>query len=324
MIDGINDTDLDADALADLLRGDHAHVNLIPMNQVAHTPWTGSPIPVIERFAGRLRAAGIDDDDPHQPRHGDRRGLRPAGRRACRRARADRRPPAPRASRRRERDGPARRASHEPVPAGVGERERREREAGARGRADRRQHPRQRPRGAGRRDPPGRGRRRGPDPPRRDGRPLRPQHHVRLEDHRGCPAGDPPAVRRPPDDQRARALDATRSSTPAATRSRSTSRSTSRRSGRRSSGSARRAARPGCRSSRRPRWPPRRLPRPARHHPGDDRRARVRRPVVHGATSRGEAGPARDRLDPAGACEVQVDGGGRAETAEVIGAAAPT
>ncbi len=30
-------------------------------------------------------------------------------------------------------------------------------------------------------------------------------------------------------------------------------------------------------------------------------------------------GPARDRLDPDGACEVQLDGGGRAETAEVIG-----
>jgi ribulose-phosphate 3-epimerase len=30
-------------------------------------------------------------------------------------------------------------------------------------------------------------------------------------------------------------------------------------------------------------------------------------------------GPARTWLDPAGACEVQVDGGGRAETAEAIG-----
>ena len=30
-------------------------------------------------------------------------------------------------------------------------------------------------------------------------------------------------------------------------------------------------------------------------------------------------GPARDRLDPGGACEVQLDGGGRVETAEVIG-----
>src|SRR6185503_11677485 len=59
MISGVNDTDLDATALADLLRGDHVHVNLIPMNPVAHTPWTASPAPVLERFAGRLRSAGI-------------------------------------------------------------------------------------------------------------------------------------------------------------------------------------------------------------------------------------------------------------------------
>ena len=59
MIEGINDTDADADALAELLRGDLAHVNLIPMNQVAHTPWTGSPISVVERYAERVRAAGI-------------------------------------------------------------------------------------------------------------------------------------------------------------------------------------------------------------------------------------------------------------------------
>jgi 23S rRNA (adenine2503-C2)-methyltransferase len=59
MIDGINDTELDADAMAELLRGEHAHVNLIPMNQVAHTPWTGTPLPVVERFAARLTAAGI-------------------------------------------------------------------------------------------------------------------------------------------------------------------------------------------------------------------------------------------------------------------------
>jgi ribulose-phosphate 3-epimerase len=30
-------------------------------------------------------------------------------------------------------------------------------------------------------------------------------------------------------------------------------------------------------------------------------------------------GPARDWLDPGGACEVQVDGGGRPETADAIG-----
>ena len=59
MIGGVNDTDLDAGALADLLRGDHVHVNLIPMNQVAHTPWTGSPLPRLEAFAGILRDAGI-------------------------------------------------------------------------------------------------------------------------------------------------------------------------------------------------------------------------------------------------------------------------
>jgi len=29
------------------------------MNPVAHTPWTASPMPVIERFASRLRAKGI-------------------------------------------------------------------------------------------------------------------------------------------------------------------------------------------------------------------------------------------------------------------------
>ena len=59
MIGGVNDTPVDSEALAVLLRGDLAHVNLIPMNQVAHTPWTASPMPVIETFAARLRAGGI-------------------------------------------------------------------------------------------------------------------------------------------------------------------------------------------------------------------------------------------------------------------------
>ncbi|HEX5823049.1 MAG TPA: 23S rRNA (adenine(2503)-C(2))-methyltransferase RlmN [Candidatus Limnocylindrales bacterium] len=59
MIAGINDTELDARAMADLLRGDHAHVNLIPMNPVAHTPWTASPDPVIEAFAAVLAEAGV-------------------------------------------------------------------------------------------------------------------------------------------------------------------------------------------------------------------------------------------------------------------------
>ena len=59
LISGINDTPLDARAMAELLRGDHAHVNLIPMNPVAHTPWTASPMDVIERFAATLGSAGI-------------------------------------------------------------------------------------------------------------------------------------------------------------------------------------------------------------------------------------------------------------------------
>jgi 23S rRNA (adenine2503-C2)-methyltransferase len=59
MIAGINDTTEDADAMADLLHGDHAHVNLIPMNPVAHTPWQASSPEAVGRFAERLRAAGI-------------------------------------------------------------------------------------------------------------------------------------------------------------------------------------------------------------------------------------------------------------------------
>ena len=59
MIDGVNDTPADADALAALLRGDLCHVNLIPMNPVAHTPWQASPMPRIEAFASRLRRDGI-------------------------------------------------------------------------------------------------------------------------------------------------------------------------------------------------------------------------------------------------------------------------
>jgi 23S rRNA (adenine2503-C2)-methyltransferase len=59
MISAINDTIDDAIALAQLLRGQLAHVNLIPMNPVAHTPWRPSGPARIEAFANRLRAAGI-------------------------------------------------------------------------------------------------------------------------------------------------------------------------------------------------------------------------------------------------------------------------
>jgi len=59
MISGVNDTDLDADALAMLLRGDLAHVNLIPMNPVAHTPWQASPPDRVAQFAARVRHRGV-------------------------------------------------------------------------------------------------------------------------------------------------------------------------------------------------------------------------------------------------------------------------
>ncbi|MEO5919408.1 MAG: 23S rRNA (adenine(2503)-C(2))-methyltransferase RlmN [Candidatus Limnocylindrales bacterium] len=59
MIAGVNDTEQDAEAMAELLRGSLCHVNLIPMNPVAHTPWSASPMPVIEQFAERLGADGI-------------------------------------------------------------------------------------------------------------------------------------------------------------------------------------------------------------------------------------------------------------------------
>ena len=59
MIDGINDTHADASAAAELLRGRLAHVNLIPMNPVAHTPWRPSPPERVEAFAETLRAVGL-------------------------------------------------------------------------------------------------------------------------------------------------------------------------------------------------------------------------------------------------------------------------
>ena len=107
LIDGINDTAADAEALAALLRGDLCHVNLIPMNPVAHTPWQASPMPP-DRSVREPPPPGRDrSHDPAEPRPGDRRGLRPAGGRARRGATpGGRRPPA-RAARPRQRSRPA-------------------------------------------------------------------------------------------------------------------------------------------------------------------------------------------------------------------------
>ena len=121
MISGVNDTQLDAEAMADLLRGDHAHVNLIPMNPVAHTPWVASPNDVIERFAATLNGAGIATTIRRN--RGQEIGA------ACGQLAAERagEPPAAAVARRRLRliDESANalrgERSHEPVPAGVGE-----------------------------------------------------------------------------------------------------------------------------------------------------------------------------------------------------------
>jgi 23S rRNA (adenine2503-C2)-methyltransferase len=119
MIGGINDTPADADAIIDLLAGpgELAHVNLIPMNAVAHTPWQASPMPVIEAFAERLRAAGLSTTIRRN--RGQEVGA------ACGQLAAERagEPPAPAVARRRERlvDESARALrggrSEEPAPA---------------------------------------------------------------------------------------------------------------------------------------------------------------------------------------------------------------
>jgi 23S rRNA (adenine2503-C2)-methyltransferase len=121
MIDGINDTPEDADALVDLLRDDHAHVNLIPMNPVAHTPWQASPMVVIERFAGRLTSAGISVTIRRN--RGQEVGA------ACGQLAAERggEPPGPAVARRQERivreSAAALRGerSRDPVPVGIGD-----------------------------------------------------------------------------------------------------------------------------------------------------------------------------------------------------------
>jgi 23S rRNA (adenine2503-C2)-methyltransferase len=121
MIGGVNDTEADATAMVDLLRGDHAHVNLIPMNPVAHTPWQASPMPVIERFASTLREAGIQTTIRRN--RGQEVGA------ACGQLAAERagEPPAPAVARRRARLEAESAAallgerSHDPVPAGLGE-----------------------------------------------------------------------------------------------------------------------------------------------------------------------------------------------------------
>ena len=91
------------------------------MNPVAHTPWTASPMPVIERFAATLREAGIETTIRRN--RGQEVGA------ACGQLAAERagEPAPPVVARRRARLVAESAAallgerSHEPAPAGVGD-----------------------------------------------------------------------------------------------------------------------------------------------------------------------------------------------------------
>ncbi len=59
MLDGVNDSPSQARALARLLRGHPAKVNLIPFNPFPGTRYRRSPVPVIERFRDELLQRGV-------------------------------------------------------------------------------------------------------------------------------------------------------------------------------------------------------------------------------------------------------------------------
>ncbi len=59
LISGINDTDQDASALANLLRGMLCHVNLIPLNNVNENTFSGTPRENAKRFSQLLSDKGI-------------------------------------------------------------------------------------------------------------------------------------------------------------------------------------------------------------------------------------------------------------------------
>ena len=59
LIDGINDTEEQARALAPLARGLEAKVNLIPYNRVDGLPWDRPPLARQQAFQAHLRASGV-------------------------------------------------------------------------------------------------------------------------------------------------------------------------------------------------------------------------------------------------------------------------
>ncbi len=60
LIDGVNDSPAEADALAQLLRGLLCHVNLIPVNPVPELPYRPSPYERVVAFESRLRERGVN------------------------------------------------------------------------------------------------------------------------------------------------------------------------------------------------------------------------------------------------------------------------
>ena len=57
MVDGVNDSDGQADQLAKLLRGQPGHVNLIPLNEVAESAL--KPSRRVGQFQKRLESHGV-------------------------------------------------------------------------------------------------------------------------------------------------------------------------------------------------------------------------------------------------------------------------
>ena len=57
MIDGVNDSDAQADLLAKLLKGQPGHVNLIPLNEVEESPL--KPSKRVAAFQKRLESHGV-------------------------------------------------------------------------------------------------------------------------------------------------------------------------------------------------------------------------------------------------------------------------
>ena len=59
LLDGVNDTDADADRLTRLIRGFDAHVNAIPFNPHAGAPYGRPSAQRVSRFVERLRRSGV-------------------------------------------------------------------------------------------------------------------------------------------------------------------------------------------------------------------------------------------------------------------------